>query len=534
MMRYAGFGLIVAVAIVFGLLGVAVSPDFLWALAILGPLVLVGIWDLLQREHSLLRNYPVLAHMRWLFEGIRPEIRQYLIESDQDAAPFDRDQRSLAYQRAKNTIDRTPFGTLTDVDAAGFAWLNHSIQPTAVSEKPFRITIGGPACRAPYAASLFNISAMSFGSLSANAIRALNEGARRGGFAHDTGEGGISRYHREPGGDLIWEIGTGYFGCRHDDGRFNLDMFREQAALDQVKMVEIKLSQGAKPGHGGVLPGAKVTAEIAGARKVPIGTDCISPAHHGAFSTPIEMMHFIQTLREATGGKPVGIKLCIGHHWEFLALCKAMLETEILPDFIVVDGAEGGTGAAPLEFSDHIGTPMKDGLIFVRNALVGTGLRERIRIGASGKIVSAFDIAQAMSLGADWCNAARGFMFALGCLQSRSCHTNQCPVGVATQDTLRQRALVVVDKSERVFHFHHNTMHALAEVVAAAGLDHPGQFETWHFRRRLETGEVLRGDDAYHRLAPGELLAGTEHPDYARAWQMAQAASFAPVGSGGG
>ena len=347
MMRYAGFGLIVAVAIVFGLLGMAVSPDFLWALAILGPLVLVGIWDLLQREHSLLRNYPVLAHMRWLFEGIRPEIRQYLIESDQDAAPFDRDQRSLAYQRAKNTIDRTPFGTLTDVDAAGFAWLNHSIQPTPVSAKPFRITIGGPACRVPYSASLFNISAMSFGSLSANAIRALNEGARRGGFAHDTGEGGISRYHREPGGDLIWEIGTGYFGCRHDDGRFNLDMFREQAALDQVKMVEIKLSQGAKPGHGGVLPGAKVTAEIAGARKVPIGTDCISPAHHGAFSTPIEMMHFIQTLREATGGKPVGIKLCIGHHWEFLALCKAMLETEILPDFIVVDGAEGGTGAAP-------------------------------------------------------------------------------------------------------------------------------------------------------------------------------------------
>ncbi|MDP6707138.1 MAG: FMN-binding glutamate synthase family protein [Alphaproteobacteria bacterium] len=521
MLRYATFALTLALTLGSLILGAVVSRHFLWPLLPLAPLAAIGVWDLVQRPHSLLRNYPILAHMRWLFEGIRPEIRQYLIESDQDAAPFDREQRSLVYQRAKGTVDRTPFGTLDDLYADGAHWLNHSIRPAPVAEMPFRVEIGGPDSSKPYSSSLLNVSAMSYGSLSANAVRALNLGARQGGFAHDTGEGGISAYHREFGGDLIWEIGTGYFGCRRDDGGFDPEMFAEEAAREQVRMVEIKLSQGAKPGHGGVLPGAKVTPEIAAARRLPMGRDCISPAAHGAFATPIEMMRFIATLRDAAGGKPVGFKLCIGHRFEFLALCKAMLETGIRPDFIVVDGAEGGTGAAPLEFSDHIGTPLADGLRFVRDALVGTGLRDEIRIGASGKIISAADIARTISLGADWCNAARGFMFALGCIQSRSCHTNRCPVGVATQDRWRQRALVVADKADRVRNFHHNTLETLAEVVAAAGLASPSDFRPWHFQER-------RAASLPEPLSPGELLDGTDRPDFAQAWCLARPDSFAP------
>ena len=367
---------------------------------------------------------------------------------------------------------------------------------------------------------------MSFGALSANAIRALNKGAKKGGFAHDTGEGGLSRYHRENGGDLIWEIGSGYFGCRKDDGTFNPDTFAEQAAIDQVKMVEIKISQGAKPGHGGVLPGPKVTEEIAAARHVPVGVDCVSPSGHSAFSSPIELMEFVAKLRELSGGKPTGFKLCIGHRWEFLAICKAMQETGIHPDFIVVDGAEGGTGAAPVEFSNHVGTPLRGGLNFVQNALVGCDLREHIRLGASGKIVSAFDILGAMAMGADWCNSARGFMFAVGCIQSQACHTNRCPVGVATQDKQRQRALVVPQKAERVYQFHRNTLDALAEIVAAAGLKHPSEITPRDFYVRLGGPTPLPADHGALWLEPGSLLDGSAPPDYLSYWATARADNF--------
>jgi glutamate synthase domain-containing protein 2 len=350
-----------------------------------------------------------------------------------------------------------------------------------------------------------------------------------GRFAHDTGEGGFSPYHREMGGDIIWEIGSGYFGCRAEDGGFSQARFRETVAAPQIRMIEIKLSQGAKPGHGGVLPAAKVSAEIAATRGVPMGVDCISPPYHRAFSTPLEMMAFIARLREWSDGRPVGFKLCVGHGWEFLAICKAMLETGIAPDFVVVDGAEGGTGAAPLEFLDHVGMPLREGLLFVHNALVGTGLRDRIRIGASGKIVTAFDIARAMALGADWCNSARGFMFALGCIQSQSCHTDRCPVGVATQDPARQRALVVPDKATRVARFHGSTLHALAEVVAAAGLDHPSQLRPQHFSQRIAAGKVKSFDRLYRFMRPGEILHGTDDPRFAEPWRVARADSFQPA-----
>src|SRR5258707_14832 len=407
--------------------------------------------------------------------------------------------------------------------------MHHSIAPRPVSKEPFRIMVGDVDCTKPYSASVFNISAMSFGALSANAIRALNGGAKLGGFAHDTGEGGYSPYHRENGGDIIWEVGSGYFGCRNPDGTFNADKFAEGAANEQVKMVELKLSQGAKPGHGGVLPAPKVSAEIAQTRGVPMGEDCISPSHHTAFSTPIEMMQFIAKMRELSGGKPAGFKLCIGHPWEFLAVCKAMLDTGIYPDFIVVDGTEGGTGAAPLEFTDHLGMPLKDGLSFVHNALIGIGARDRIKIGASGKIISAFDISRAIALGADGCNAARGFMFALGCIQSQSCHTDHCPTGVATQDRTRQRALVVPDKLKRVANFHAATMQSLAELTAAAGLDHPGEFGPHHFSRRVSASEVMTFVQLYPPLKPGELLNGTDDARFRDAWAMASASDFRPA-----
>ncbi len=489
-------------------------------------LVALGTRDLLQPRHSILRSYPIAAHLRFLFEDIRPEIRQYLMESDTDGVPFNRAARSIVYQRGKGQLDKRPFGTQLDVYAPGFEFLHHSIAPAEPAREPFRITIGGEQCGKPYSASIYNISAMSFSALSANAIRALNKGARMGNFAHDTGEGGFSRYHRENGGDIIWEIGSGYFGCRNRDGTFCAELFAEQAAEDQVKMVEVKLSQGAKPGHGGVLPAAKVSAEIAAARGVPTGEDCVSPARHSAFATPIEMMHFIARLRELSGGKPTGFKLCIGHPWEFLGICKAMRETEIYPDFIVIDGAEGGTGAAPLEFCDHIGMPMRDGLMFAHNALVGLAVRDRIRLGAAGKITTAFDMARALAIGADWCNAARGFMFAIGCIQSQSCHTDRCPTGVATQDKVRQRALVVADKAERVARFHHATVEALADVIAAAGLTHPAELEPRHVVRRLASGEIAGFDRLYRFLRPGELLEGTDDPRFAGFWPAARTDSF--------
>jgi glutamate synthase domain-containing protein 2 len=495
-------------------------------LVLFGALAAIGTKDLLQTRHAVLRNYPLSAHIRFILEEIRPEIRQYFLESEKDGTPFSRDKRALVYQRAKRALDKRPFGTQNDVYASGFEWLDHSMAPKPVVKEPFRIVIGGPDCTKPYSASVFNISAMSFGALSSNAIRALNIGAKKGDFAHDTGEGGYCAYHRENGGDIIWEIGSGYFSCRNPDGSFCAEKFAENAAHEQVKMVELKLSQGAKPGHGGVLPAAKVSSEIAAARGVPAGVDCISPSSHSAFSTPVEMMQFIATMRRLSGGKPAGFKLCIGHPWEFLAICKAMLETDIYPDFIVVDGKEGGTGAAPQEFADHIGVPLREGLNFVHNALIGINARDRVKIGASGKIISAFDIARVMALGADWCNSARGFMFALGCIQSQSCHTDRCPTGVSTQNRSRQRALVVPDKAERVANFHRATIESLAELVAASGLEHPHQFAPVHFSRRVSPHEVKSFAELYPQLEPGELIAGTADRRFEIAWAMASAGEF--------
>src|SRR5215470_4769432 len=432
-MRFAALAASLVGSAVFAVL-IPYSGVFIALFALCAILSAIGIWDLLQSKHSVRRNYPILANIRFGLEKIRPEIRQYFLESDTDGTPFNRSKRAIAYQRAKGALDKRPFGTQQNIYGDNFEWINHSIAPCPPTWHDFRVSVGYVECKQPYALSLFNISAMSFGALSANAIRALNKGAKLGGFAHDTGEGSISRYHREHGGDLIWELGSGYFGCRNDDGTFCAERFAAQAVSPHVKMIEIKLSQGAKPGHGGVLPGPKVSPEIAEARGVPVGVDCVSPARHQAFATPIELMRFIARLRELSGGKPVGFKLCIGHPWEFMGVCKAMLETGIRPDFIVIDGSEGGTGAAPLEFVDHVGTPLREGLVLAHNCLVGTGLRQSIRLGASGRVVTAFDIARLLALGADWCNAARGFMFALGCIQAQSCHTDRCPTGVSTQN----------------------------------------------------------------------------------------------------
>ncbi|MFM7331108.1 MAG: FMN-binding glutamate synthase family protein [Brachymonas sp.] len=529
--RYSAF----FACIFFSLLGLfcilVFGVGWLWTLLFLA-LTALGVRDLRQSRHAVLRNYPVIGHMRFLLEFIRPEIRQYFLEGDNEAAPFSRAQRSLVYARAKGDSDKRPFGTQLDVSADGYEWINHSMAPSRIESQDFRVTIGqaGNGCTQPYSASVFNISAMSFGALSANAILALNQGAKSGGFAHDTGEGSISVHHRTHGGDLIWEIGSGYFGCRDEQGKFNAERFAENARDPQVKMIEIKLSQGAKPGHGGVLPGPKVSAEIAAARGVPQGVDCVSPASHSAFSTPLQMMTFIQQLRELSGGKPVGIKLCIGHPWEWFALVKAMLQTGLNPDFIVVDGAEGGTGAAPMEFTDHVGAPLQEGLLLVHNTLKGAGLRDRIKIGCAGKVVSAFDMARMMALGADWCNSARGFMFALGCIQAQACHTGHCPTGVTTQDAHRQQALHVPNKAERVANFHEQTLHALKEIVQAAGLLHPGEITAHHIVRRVNDNEVRLLANLIPQIPANSLLKADlsdTHNVFRLYWPRAQAASFA-------
>ncbi|HEX7383656.1 MAG TPA: FMN-binding glutamate synthase family protein [Burkholderiaceae bacterium] len=507
---------------------VAFHTGALWCLAF-GALTVTGLRDVRQTRHSVLRNYPVIGHLRFFLEYIRPEMRQYFIESDGEAAPFSRQQRSLVYQRAKGDSDKRPFGTQLDVGGHGYEWINHSLLPSTLDSHDFRVTIGSaPSCTQPYSASVFNISAMSFGALSANAILALNAGARQGGFAHDTGEGSISAHHRVHGGDLIWEVGSGYFGCRNDDGSFSEERFTAAARDPQVKLVEVKLSQGAKPGHGGVLPGAKVTPEIAAARGVPVGVDCVSPARHSAFDTPIGLLEFVERLRVLSGGKPAGFKLCIGHPWEWFAIAKAMLETNLLPDFIVVDGAEGGTGAAPLEFTDHVGAPLQEGLLLVHNTLVGLNLRERVRIGCAGKVVSAFDIARAMALGADWCNAARGFMFALGCIQAQHCHTGRCPTGVTTQDPQRMKAIDVPSKADRVAMFHDRTLEALKELVQAAGLQHPNQIGAAHIVRRVADHDVMLLANLLPFVQPGELLEGRlPQRVFERWWREARADSFA-------
>lgn len=516
------------VAFAFSLYALRWSPHWVWLLALSGALSALGVHDLLQTRRAVCRNYPVTAHFRFVFEAIRPEIRQYFFESDTEQTPFSRAQRSIVYQRAKGELDKRPFGTQEDVYRTDYEWINHSLLPSAIDSHDFRVVVGAES-RQPYSASVLNISAMSFGALSAHAIRALNAGARRGGFYHDTGEGSISRHHREHGGDLVWEIGSGYFGCRERDGRFSESRFADNAVDPQVKMIELKLSQGAKPGQGGILPGAKVTPEIAEARGVPVWQDCVSPARHSAFDSPRGLLEFIARLRELSGGKPTGFKLAIGHPWEWFAIAKAINESGILPDFIVIDGGEGGTGAAPLEFTDHVGVPLKEALMLVHNTLVGLDLRGRIKLGAAGKVVTGFDMARTLALGADWCNSARGFMFALGCLQSQTCHTGRCPTGVATQDPRRQKALVVEDKAARVRGFHDNTLNALKELLQAAGLEHPQELGPEHIIRRVSQTQVRSLASLYPWIKPGELLAGTpDHAVFALFWESAHSDSFAP------
>ena len=515
-------------------LGIYLAPSMpFWGGLILGAGALgssIGIYDLIQSRHAVLKNYPVLARIRFLLEGIRPEIRQYFLESDHEEVPFSREQRALVYQRAKNLEGLRPLGSLKNQQEVGHEWINHSIAPTHIDNADFRVAFGRDSCAKPYNSSILNISAMSYGALSPNAIEALNGGAQAGGFAHTTGEGSISRYHRRPGGDLIWQIGSGYFGCRTADGRFNPDAFAAAAASDKVRMIEIKLSQGAKPGHGGILPGKKVTEAIAEARGVPVGVDCISPTTHSAFSTPLELIAFIDRLRDLSGGKPVGMKICVGHPWELFAIAKAMIETGSGPDFITVDGAEGGTGAAPVEFADHIGAPLREGLMLVHNTLTGLGLRENTRIVASGKLISAFDIARICALGADSCNLARGFMFALGCIQAQTCHSGKCPTGVTTQDPARYRALDVADKSRRVANFHACTIRALKETVGASGLAHPSDLSPHHLMMRISSREVRSAASQYEWLEPGALLAKkSAHPAFRKFWDMARPDSFAAV-----
>ena len=514
-------GFLAVVTIIAGAIG---GPGWWVLVVVLLLLLAVGCYDLVQKKHSILRNYPVLGHMRFLMEDIRPELQQYFIERNYDGRPFDRNTRSSIYQRAKGLKEEQPFGTERDVNEPGYEYLVHSTKPVDVPDAEPRVTIGGPHCTQPYSMALMNVSAMSFGALSANAIMALNSGARLGGFAHDTGEGGLSTYHRQ-GGDLVWEIGSGYFGARTDDGDFDPDKFRDTSADDQVKMVSLKLSQGAKPGIGGVLPGAKVTREIADARGVPAGEKCVSPSYHRVFSTPRELVLFVARMRELAGGKPAGFKLCLGSRTDLLAICKAMLAEGVTPDFIVVDGGEGGTGAAPLEYEDHIGTPLTEGLMTVHSALVGVGLRDRVKVGASGKVATGIDIVKRMVQGADYTNSARAMMMAVGCIQAQTCHTNTCPVGVATQDPKRMRALDVGDKTQRVFQYQRQTVAQAGQVLASMGLTGADQLRPSMLRRRVDHERVLSYADLFDHLAPGELLDSA--PAGWRAdWELADPDTF--------
>lgn len=528
MVRFIPF-LIVLGFLALSLWGTLSSVWFWGPAALFGALTLVGLSDMIQTRHTLWRNFPLLGRLRGVAETIRPFFRSYAVESQTEGRPFNFEQRAMVYARAHNVSSVEPFGSHLDIEHPPHEWVSHSIAAVHPEDSDPRILIGAPGTKQPYSASILNISAMSFGSLGAHAIEALNRGAAKGGFFHDSGEGGVSRYHKAGGGDLVWELGSGYFGCRARDGGFDPVQFKETAQLDQVKMIEVKLSQGAKPGHGGVLPGAKVTPEIAEARGIPIGETCFSPPHHTAFDTPKGLLDFLDQLRDLSGGKPVGFKLCIGNRWEFLAICKAMIETGQRADFIVIDGAEGGTGAAPAEFLDHVGAPLRQGLVFARNALVGCGLKDDIKLGASGKQVSAYNMAASLALGADWINTARGFMFALGCVQSLHCHKNTCPTGIATSDPGRQRGLVVADKAERVFHFHKNTVEALMEVVGAAGCHHPDELAPHHIMHRTATEESVPADQLYKLLTAHALTADGARTHLAHEWAMAQSGSFEPA-----
>ncbi|NDK22939.1 FMN-binding glutamate synthase family protein [Streptomyces sp. TR1341] len=516
---------ILAAGVLASLATARLSPWWLFAAVPLTLLGLLGGWDLAQRRHSVLRNYPVLGHARFLMERIRPELQQYFIERNFDGRPFDRDVRSIVYERAKGTDAEEPYGTERDVYRPGHEFLVPSMAPCPVPKSAPRVRIGGPDCDRPYEMALLNVSAMSFGSLSANAVLALGGGAAAGNFAQDTGEGGLSEYHLRPGGDLVWEIGTGYFGCRTRDGDFDAAQFADKAAHDHVKCVSLKLSQGAKPGIGGVLPGAKVNAEIARVRGVPEGRTVVSPPYHRVFSTPRELVRFIARMRELSGGKPAGFKLCVGSRRQFLAVCKAMLEEGTAPDFIVVDGAEGGTGAAPLEFADHVGTPLTEGLLTVHNALVGAGLRDRIRIGVSGKVATGADLVKRVVQGADYANAARAMMFAVGCVQAQRCHTNTCPTGVTTQDPHRARALDVGDKTPRVRRFQEATVASALQIMASLGVTDPADLRPRMLHRRIDPLTERSYEELYEWLEPGQLLA--EPPgSWAADWESADPDRF--------
>lgn len=523
------FIVFVGLVVVIGIIGAVAIPWLLWTLILLVPLAVLGLYDYFQTSHAILRNFPLVGRFRYFFETIRPEIYQYFVESDTDGVPFDREQRSLVYQRAKNVRDTVPFGTKEDLYQVGYEWVNHSLAPLHLEAADMRVTIGGPDCKQPYSASILNISAMSYGSLSKNAILALSRGAKEGKFFHNTGEGGISSYHLDGGADIVWQIGTGYFGCRTLEGEFNPSMFAAKASSDQVKMIDIKLSQGAKPGHGGILPASKVTPEIAKIRGVPLGVDVISPPGHTTFSTPIGLLEFLAQLRDLSGGKPVGFKLCVGKRREFLAICKAMLETGITPDFITVDGGEGGTGAAPLEFANHLGTPLIEGLIFVHNALTGFGVRDKITVIASGKVSSGFDIVKRLALGADVCNSARAMMMALGCIQALKCNSNHCPVGVATHTPHLMAGLVPSDKAVRVANYHRETLESVSEIVGSMGLHDSAELKPWHVMRRTSATEIRHYGEIYEFLNEGDLLKEELPASYKRACNLASPESFAHV-----
>lgn len=518
----AGFAIVVNIVV-----GLYIPDVFYWFIVII-PLIVLGLRDCTQRRSNILRNYPIIGHLRFILLSIRPQIRQYFIESDMDAYPFSREQRELIYQRSNKMNDNLPFGTLRDVYKPGYEWLSHSLEPKHIADEEAKLTIGGDDCSQPYTASRLNISAMSFGALGNKAVMALNKGAKLGGFAQNTGEGGLTQYHLKYGGDVFWQIGTGYFGCREKkSGHFCPEMFAEKSQTSTVKMIEIKLSQGAKPAHGGILPAVKVTPEIAAIRHVEPGVDCVSPPKHSAFSTPVELLQFVAMLRKLSGGKPVGFKLCVGVRSEFMAICKAMLATNILPDFITVDGAEGGTGAAPIEFSNSIGMPLNEALNFVHNCLMGIGVRDKIKIIASAKVVTGFDMAKKLALGADMCNMARPMMFALGCVQSRRCHTNDCPTGIATQKKQFLYGVDVDDKAQRVCDFHHLTLKNFREALGAAGLKHPDHLLPDHIWRRINMNKGIKSyAELYQYLNAGALLTESIDWEYASDWRCARKDKF--------
>ena len=514
---------------VLSALGILLSSHMIWPTVVFGFFAILGCRDYFKSTHPVRANYPLMGRLRYLFESIRPELRQYFWESDTDETPYSRNQRAMVYQRAKNNQAKRSFGTEKAVYEEDFNWLNHSVNPIKITDYDFRTEVGVPGKDLTYSMSLLNISGMSFGALSPPAVQALSQGAQLGGFAQNTGEGSLSRYHASGGGDLIWQISTGYFGCRTPDGCFDTELFKKNVASTQVKMIEIKLSQGAKPGHGGVLPAPKVTEEIARTRGIPVGQTCESPASHAEFSTPTELLEFSGRLKSLSDGKPVGVKLCIGHPWEFVALVKAMVETGEVLDFITIDGSEGGTGAAPTEFSDHIGSPLRDAIVFVDNALRGAGLRARVKIGASAKIVSAYDITRVCALGADWCNMARPFMFALGCIQAKDCGSGHCPTGITTMDPQRYRAIDIPSRAERVRNFHKHTLEAVAELLGAAGIPHPKDLNRRHIVRRLSASQIKLADQIYPRVSDGALLTGEgviEDPRLRTYWSLVSKDSF--------